>query len=100
MANLDKGYGIIAGRSRENAQKAIAAAIAAGLDPVVVRTVAEGYLVPESALREFEKANKAEAKKAEVAVDADADAPKKPARKRAVKTEEAPAESETEKKGE
>lgn len=56
MANIPEGYGIIAGRGRENAQAAIAAAIAAGLTPDVVRTVSEGYLVPDAVLVQFHAA--------------------------------------------
>jgi cell division septation protein DedD len=98
VANIPEGFGIIAGRGKENAQKAIAAAIAANVDPVVVRTVAEGYLVPEKVLVEFEKANKAESKpKAKSEPKARA---KKSAEKPAEKPEEAPAESESDKKEE
>lgn len=98
MANIPEGFGIIAGRGKENAQKAIAAAIAAKVDPVVVRTVAEGYLVPEKVLVEFEKANNAEAKpKAKSEPKART---KKSAEKPAEKPEEAPAESESDKKEE
>lgn len=102
MSDINEGHGIIAGRSRDNAQKAIAAAIAAGLDPTVVRTVAEGYIVPEAALAEFEKAAKAEAapKKASTKKPAAKPAPKKAAPEGADATEEAPAKSETDNKEE
>ena len=88
MADIPEGYGIIAGRSKENAQKALAAADAAKVDQLLVRTVAEGYLVPEAVLVAFEKANKPEPKKAPA---------KKPAAKAAAKTDDAPAESDTKK---
>lgn len=98
MANIPQGYGIIAGRGKENAQRALAAAIAAKLDTSVVRTVTEGYLVPEAALKEFEKARKAEAE------PTDKPAPKprgrKPAASAAAKTDDAPAESESDNKEE
>ena len=98
MANIPEGFGIIAGRGKQNAQKAIAAAIAAKVDPVAVRTVAEGYLVPEKVLVEFEKANQAESKpKAKSEPKARA---KKSTDKPAEKPEEAPAESESDKKEE
>lgn len=49
------GYGIIAGRGRENAQAAIAAAVAAGFEPEIVRTQKEGYLVPLKVLDKYEE---------------------------------------------
>lgn len=91
MADIPEGYGIIAGRGKEQATAALAAAEAAKLDPTVVRTVREGYLVPEAVLKEFEKAAKAAEKPAVKKAPA-----KKPAAKAAVKTDEAAAESETE----
>lgn len=92
MADIPEGYGIIAGRSKDNAQKALAAADAAKVDQLLVRTVAEGYLVPEAVLVAFEKANKPEPVKKAPA--------KKPAAKAAAKTDDAVAESETDKKEE
>ena len=50
MADIPDGYGIIAGRSRKNAQAALDAASAAGVDPGEVSAVAEGYLVPQAVL--------------------------------------------------
>lgn len=85
MANIPAGYGVIAGRGRENAQKALAAAVAAGVDPIEVRTVNEGYLVPEKVLVEFEKGSEPKAE----------EKPKAAPRKRASKkSAESPAESE------
>lgn len=46
MAEIPEGYGIIAGRSRVNAQAALDAAKAAGVDPQQVTAVKEGYIVP------------------------------------------------------
>jgi hypothetical protein len=46
MANIPEGYGLIAGRSRANAQAALDAAKAAGVDPQEVAAVKEGYVVP------------------------------------------------------
>ncbi len=96
MANIPEGFGIIAGRGKENAQKAIAAAIAAKVDPVVVRTVAEGYLVPEKVLVEFEKAN--QKKSSPPKSERKPRSSKKSADVPAEKPEEAPAESESDKK--
>lgn len=53
---VPEGYGIIAGRSREIAQAAIAAAVAAGFDSSIVRTQREGYLVPVKVLDEYQRA--------------------------------------------
>lgn len=91
MADIPKGYGIIAGRSKENAQAALAAADAAKVDQLLVRTVKEGYLVPEAVLQAFEKASAPAPKKAPA---------KKSAAKPAAKSDDAPAESETDNKEE
>lgn len=85
MTDIPKGFGIIAGRGRENALKALAAAEAAGLEPTVVQTVAEGYLVPDAVIKKFHAAAKAE--EAE---------PKAPAKKAAAKK---PAEAPTQETG-
>jgi hypothetical protein len=50
-----EGYGIIPGRGRDNARAALAAAEAAGYPADVVRTVADGYLVPNAVLDKFEE---------------------------------------------
>jgi len=46
MPNIPEGYGLIAGRSRANAQAALDAAKAAGVDVQQVTAVKEGYVVP------------------------------------------------------
>jgi hypothetical protein len=56
MTTIPEGHGIIAGRSRKNAQAALDAAAAVGADPRVVVAVAEGYLVPEAVLDAFHEA--------------------------------------------
>jgi hypothetical protein len=53
MTDIPDGYGIIAGRSRANAQAALDAAAEAGVDPAEVKAVKEGYLVPEAVLDAF-----------------------------------------------
>lgn len=53
--NIPEGYGLIAGRTQQNAIDALAATEKAGLDPTLVQTVAEGYLVPEAALDHLEQ---------------------------------------------
>jgi hypothetical protein len=60
MTDIPKGYGLIPGRGRATAQAALAAAAAAKVDPSLVRTTLEGYLVPEKALKEYEKTLKSE----------------------------------------
>lgn len=100
MANIPDGFGIIAGRGRENAQKALAAAEAAGVDVSEVRTVAEGYLVPDAVIKKFHASAKSaekseEPKKAPAAKKAPA---KKPAEEPAQEAG-SEAEAETEEKG-
>jgi hypothetical protein len=56
MSDIPEGYGIIAGRSRKNAQAALDAAAAAGVDPAEVKAVAGGYLVPGAVLTAFHAA--------------------------------------------
>lgn len=56
MTDIPEGYGIIAGRSRKNAQAALDAAVAAGLEPSAVKAVQDGYLVPEAVLDAFHEA--------------------------------------------
>jgi pyruvate/2-oxoglutarate dehydrogenase complex dihydrolipoamide acyltransferase (E2) component len=56
MTDIPDGYGIIAGRSRVNAQAALDAAKEAGVDPAEVKAVKEGYLVPEAVLEAFHAA--------------------------------------------
>ena len=51
--NIPEGYGIIAGRSRSNAQAALDAAAQAKVDPTEVKAVPEGYLVPQAVLDAF-----------------------------------------------
>lgn len=46
--NIPEGYALIEGRSRKNAQAALDAAAQAGVDPVEVRAVVEGYIVPSA----------------------------------------------------
>jgi hypothetical protein len=53
MTDIPEGYGIIAGRSRANAQAALDAADAAGVAQSEVRAVKEGYLVPGAVLEAF-----------------------------------------------
>lgn len=92
------GFGIIAGRGRENAQAAIAAAVAAGFEPEIVRTQKEGYLVPLKVLDKYEelqgktKEAPEEAPKAKPLTAAQ----KKAAAKKAAKEAEASAEVEGE----
>jgi hypothetical protein len=54
MADIPEGYGVIAGRSQENAQKALAAADAAGVDQSLILTVDEGYLAPLAVLDAYD----------------------------------------------
>jgi len=54
MTDIPDGYGFVAGRSRENAKAILAAAKAAGVDVSLVRTVADGYMAPEAAVKQFE----------------------------------------------
>jgi len=56
MSDIPEGYGIIAGRSRKNAQAALAAAAAAGVDPAEVKAVTGGYQVPDAVLAAFHEA--------------------------------------------
>jgi len=53
MTDIPEGYGIIAGRSSENARAALAAAEAAGVSTSLVEAVKEGYLVPDAVLKAF-----------------------------------------------
>jgi hypothetical protein len=55
MTNIPDGYGFVAGRSRANAKAILAAAEAAGVDVNLVQTVADGYIAPEDAVKQFEK---------------------------------------------
>ncbi len=57
MTDIPDGYGFVAGRSRENAKAILAAAEAAGVDVNLVRTVGDGYLAPEAAVKQFEGKN-------------------------------------------
>ena len=57
MTNIPEGYGFVAGRSRENAKRILAAAKAAGVDVALVQTTLDGYLAPEAAVREYEGKN-------------------------------------------
>jgi hypothetical protein len=54
---IPEGFGIIAGRSRKNAQSALDAAAQAGVDTAQVRAVPEGYLVPDAVLDAWHEAN-------------------------------------------
>jgi hypothetical protein len=56
MADIPEGYGIIAGRSRKNAQAALDAAKAAGVEATEVKAVVGGYLVPDAVLAAFHEA--------------------------------------------
>jgi hypothetical protein len=51
--NIPDGYGIIAGRSRKNAQAALDAAKRAGVDASEVKAVPSGYQVPDAVLDAF-----------------------------------------------
>lgn len=57
--DIPKGYGLISGHSQENAQAALAAAEEAGVDVTEVRTVSDGYIVPEKVLKAYEANAKA-----------------------------------------
>lgn len=46
MAKIPEGYELLAGRSRDNARAALAAAEERGLDVSTVLTVRDGYLIP------------------------------------------------------
>lgn len=54
--NIPDGHGVIAGRGRTNARIALHAANLAGVDPALVRTTQDGYLVPEAVLDFHEQA--------------------------------------------
>lgn len=54
--DIPKGHSVIAGRGREIAQKALAAADAAGVDQYNVRTVPDGYLVPDAVAAAYNEA--------------------------------------------
>lgn len=54
MNQIPAGMAFLAGRSRENARAALAAAEAAGFEPSSVRTQQGGYLLPEKALEFLE----------------------------------------------
>ena len=62
MANIESDQGFIGGKTTENAQRALAAAEKLGLDPSVVQTTLDGFVVPVAVLDEFENP-KAAAKK-------------------------------------
>jgi len=55
--NIPEGFGIIAGRSRVNAQAALDAADAAGVPRSQVKAVKDGYLVPDAVLVAFHEAS-------------------------------------------
>jgi hypothetical protein len=65
MSEIPEGYGVIAGRSKANAQAALAAAVVAGVDPVKVLTTREGYLVPDAVLEAFHAGQEAPAEESE-----------------------------------
>jgi hypothetical protein len=54
--NIPEGFGIIAGRSRVNAQAALDAADTAGVARSQVKAVPEGYLVPDAVLDAWHEA--------------------------------------------
>lgn len=56
MTNIPDGWGFISGRSAETARAALDAADAAGYEASAVLTTHDGYLVPESVARAYEKA--------------------------------------------
>lgn len=56
MGNIPEGYGLIAGRSRSNAQAALAAAEKAGVDVHEVTATNEGYVVPLAVLDAYSAA--------------------------------------------
>lgn len=56
MTDIPEGYGIIAGRSRQNAQAALDAAKVAGVESREVKAVKDGYLVPDAVLEAFHAA--------------------------------------------
>jgi hypothetical protein len=58
--NIPEGFGIIAGRSRVNAQAALDAADTAGVARSQVKAVPEGYLVPDAVLDAWHEAAVAE----------------------------------------
>lgn len=57
MNKIPEGYGFIAGRGRETAQAALAAAEKAELEPSAVRTVQGGFVVPAAVLEVYEADN-------------------------------------------
>lgn len=50
MARVRPGFAFVAGRSKDNASALLAAATRAGRDPSAVKTVDNGYIVPEDVL--------------------------------------------------
>lgn len=90
MTIIPDGYGIIAGRGKENAQAALAAALAAKVDPTRVLTVREGYLVPDAVIAAFHAAKDAEN------VESSDAKPLTAAQKKKAKAAAAQAESESE----
>jgi hypothetical protein len=71
MSDIPEGFGIIAGRSRKNAQAALDAAKAAGVDPSEVKAVAGGYQVPDAVLAAFHEAIEGTADDAEATPTSD-----------------------------
>lgn len=87
---LPEGYGMIAGRGRDHALGALAAAEKAGLPAAAVTTTEDGYLVPLAVLDIYEAGLKASTPKA---APAPAAAPKKsaaPAKKTTDPSDESP----------
>lgn len=69
MTDIPDGYGVIAGRSRRNAQAALDAAEKAGVDASEVVATTEGYLVPDAVLDAFHEAQGVDMSKSGVVAD-------------------------------
>lgn len=83
---------IIPGRSRENARKVLAAAEAAGVDPIEVRTVEKGYSVPDKVAEKYLELQRGDEPAQEPAAEGEeqkAEKPKRNTRRRSTKTAEA-----------
>lgn len=66
MSNIPDGQVLIPGRGRELAAAVLKAAAGAKVDPLLVRTSVDGYLVPEKVAKAYEESlKKPAAKKAE-----------------------------------
>jgi hypothetical protein len=66
MSNIPDGFVLVPGRGRELALAVLAAAETAKVEPGLVRTTADGYLVPDNVAKAYEDSlKKPAAKKAD-----------------------------------